>query len=89
MKYTWIESYRDEYPVTRMCRLLEVSRSRYLQWRRRPLSDRTLANKALDVRVAAIHAASKRSYGRPRIVQGLRDQGIPLSHESKRPPVTS
>jgi len=76
VKYTWIESYRDEYPVTRMCRLLEVSRTGFLQWRTRLPSDRTIANKVLDARVAAIHAASRRSYGRPRIVQGLRDQGV-------------
>ena len=84
MKYTWIESYRDEYPVTRMCRLLEVSRSGYLQWRSRPCSDRTLASRALDAQVAAIHAASKRSYGRPRIVQDLRNQGIVVGHERVR-----
>jgi len=84
VKYTWIESYRDEYPVTRMCRLLEVSRTGYLQWRSRPCSDRTLASRALDAQVAAIHAARKRSYGRPRIVQDLRNQGIVVGHERVR-----
>jgi len=44
VKYTWIESYRDEYAVSRLCRLLEVSRSGYLQWRRRPDSDRAVAS---------------------------------------------
>jgi HTH-like domain len=34
--------------------------------------------------VAAIHAASQRSYGRPRIVRGLREQGIEVSHERVR-----
>jgi putative transposase len=34
--------------------------------------------------VAAIHAASKRSYGRPRIVQDLRNQGVLVGHESVR-----
>ena len=34
-----------------------------------------MANAALDAQVAAIHAGSKRSYGRPRIVRGLRKQG--------------
>jgi transposase InsO family protein len=34
--------------------------------------------------VAAIHAESNRSYGRPRIVQALSDQGIPVSHERVR-----
>ena len=40
-----------------------------------------MANVALDVQVAAIHAGSKRSYGRPRIVRGLLDQGVQVSHE--------
>ena len=32
MRYTWIEAHRDEYSVSRLCRLLEVSRTGYLQW---------------------------------------------------------
>ena len=40
-----------------------------------------MANVALDAQVAAIHAGSKRSYGRPRIVRGLLDQGVQVSHE--------
>jgi transposase InsO family protein len=43
-----------------------------------------MANAALDAQVAAIHAGSKRSYGRPRIVRGLREQGVPVSHERVR-----
>jgi transposase InsO family protein len=67
-----------------MCRLLEVSRSGYCQWRTRLPSDRSMANAALDAQVAAIHAASQRSYGRPRIVRGLREQGVQVSHERVR-----
>jgi len=84
VKYTWIEAHRDEYSVSRLCRLLEVSRTGYLQWRRRPCSDRALASKALDAQVAAIHAASNRSYGRPRIVQDLRNRGVLVGHERVR-----
>jgi|TARA_B100000959_G_C14912255_1_gene595659 transposase InsO family protein len=43
-----------------------------------------MANAVLDARVAAIHASSKRSYGRPRIVRELRDQGVQVSHERVR-----
>jgi transposase InsO family protein len=43
-----------------------------------------MANAALDAHVAAIHAGSKRSYGRPRIVRGLRELGVPASHERVR-----
>jgi transposase InsO family protein len=71
-----------------MCRQLEVSRTGYCQWRTRPPSERALANAALDARVAAIHAGSKRSYGRPRIVRDLHAQGVPVSHERVRNSLT-
>lgn len=84
MKYAWIEEHRDEFSVTRMCRQLEVSRTGYCQSRSRAPSERSLANATLDAQVAAIHVGSKRSYGRPRIVRQLREQGIPTSHERVR-----
>jgi putative transposase len=84
VKYVWIEEYRDRYSVARMCRQLEVSRTGYCQWRRRKPSERSVANTALDVQVAAIYQSSKRSYGRPRIVRSLRDSGVSISHERVR-----
>lgn len=84
MKYAWIEEHRDQHSVTRMCRQLEVSRTGYCQWKGRAPSTRSMANAVLDARVAAIHASSKRSYGRPRIVRELRDQGVQVSHERVR-----
>ena len=84
MKYVWIEANRDQFSVARMCRQLEVSRTGYCQWRKRESSQRSVANMALDVQVAAIHQSSNRSYGRPRIVRSLRDCGVPVSHERVR-----
>ena len=84
MKYAWIEAHRDEFDITRMCRQLGVSRTGYSQWSVRAPSDRAMANAALDVQVAALHAQSKRSYGRPRIVRGLRKQGLRVGHERVR-----
>ena len=55
MKYAWIEEYRDQFSVTRMCRQLGVSRTGYCQWRTRPASERSMANAALDAQVAAMH----------------------------------
>ena len=84
MKYVWIGEHRDQYSVTRMCRQLEVSRTGYYQWIRRAPSNRSMSNAALDAQVAAIYARSKGSYGRPRIVRGLREQGVGVSHERVR-----
>ena len=84
MKYAWIEKYRDQFHVTRMCRQLGVSRTGFCQWSTRAPSDRSMANAVLDAQVAAIHAHSKRSYGRPRIVRGLRKVGLQVGHERVR-----
>ena len=84
MKYAWMEEHRDQFSVTRMCRQLDVSRTGYCQWRKRKPSERWMANAALDAQVAAIHESSKSSYGRPRIVRGLRACGIYASHERVR-----
>ena len=84
MKYAWIDAHRDQCNVSRLCRVLGVSRSGYCQWRVRAPSARTQANQALDAKVAAIHDASGRSYGRPRIVQQLRQHGEVVSAERVR-----
>ena len=47
MKYQFIEAHRQEYPVTMMCRVLEVARNGYYQWRRQPLSARKVADGVL------------------------------------------
>ena len=84
MRYAWIEEHRDAFGIARMCGLLEVSRSGYCQWRDRAPSDRARSNAALDAAVSKLHAVSRRSYGRPRIVRSLRKQGLQVGHERVR-----
>ena len=84
MKYAWIEQNRDLYPVTRLCHLLSVSRSGYCQWRTRGPSVRTQQNALLDSKIEEIHRQSKGSYGRPRIIQTLRQQGLRVGSERVR-----
>jgi putative transposase len=84
VKYAWVEAHRGQFAITRMCRLLSVSRTGYCQWRGRAPSQRSIANTVLDVQVAAIHAQSRRSYGRERIVRQLHTQGLKSGHERVR-----
>ena len=46
-----------------MSRMLGVSRTGYCHWRVRAPSERSIANATLYAQGAAIHAATKRSYG--------------------------
>lgn len=84
MRYAWIDLYRDQYSVSRLCRLLSVSRSGYCQWRVRSPSRRALASIALDEQVAKIHAQSRGTYGRLRIQRRLEQQGFRVGAERVR-----
>jgi len=84
VRYAWIDTQRPHYSASRLCRVLEVSRSGYCQWRVRRPSRRSLANAVLDVQVKAVHATSQRSYGRLRIVRKLREQDQRIGHERVR-----
>jgi putative transposase len=61
-----------EMLVAVACRVLGVSTSGYYEWRARPPSRRALADATLAVQICAIHAASRGTYGAPRVHAELR-----------------
>ncbi len=63
------------YPIATMCRLLGVSASGYHAWRRRPPSSRGEDDAVLLARIREIHAASRGTYGAPRIHAELAADG--------------
>jgi putative transposase len=68
---------KDQYPVRRLCRVLEVSPSAYYQWRERQghPSARAEQEAALRANVQQIFQQSHQRYGSPRIQQALRHRG--------------
>lgn len=58
-----------------MCRVLEVSRSGYYDWLRRPESRRSREDRALLVHIRASHKRSRGTYGSPRVHKDLVSQG--------------
>jgi transposase InsO family protein len=84
VKYAWIEAQAGWQPIARLCKVLGVSRSGFLQWRDRGPSDRELANQSLDAQVAVIHAEGKRGYGRIRVTRRLRQSGMRIGAERVR-----
>lgn len=75
MSYAFIRQHASEYPVALACRALGVSRSGYYDWRDRPESARTRADRALSALIAQAHTASRHTYGAPRVHAELRAQG--------------
>ncbi len=55
-----------------MCRVLEVNRTSFHDWQRRAPSDRTLGDAWLTEKIKTVHAASRGTYGSPRVHADLR-----------------
>ena len=72
---------KGEYCVRLLCELLGVSSSGYYGWRQKRPSKRQREDAALAARIAAAHRASRGTYGSPRILEDLREEG---THTSKR-----
>lgn len=75
MRYRFIAAEKAEYPVTLMCRLLQVSKSGFYAWDKRTESARTRLDRALVVDIKAAHRASRGTYGSPRMHRELVAQG--------------
>jgi putative transposase len=74
-KYAFIKAHRSEFDTAVMCRLLEVSRSGFYEWLRKPLSNRALEDERLLSLIRASYTASHGVYGAPRIFLDLREAG--------------
>ncbi len=79
MRFQFIAAEKARYPVQVLCRCLGVTRSGFYAWRQRPVSARARDDARLLLRVQLAHAESRRTYGRPRLVNALRADGIRIS----------
>jgi putative transposase len=71
-----IEAEKAFYPVSLLCRVLEVSRSGYYAWLHRPPSRRSVEDAALTENILEVHERSRRTYGYPRVHAELRALGV-------------
>jgi len=75
VRFAFIATEKAWYPVALMCRVLQVSRSGYYAWCKRPAAERVGKDQRLTLEVAAIHAESRGRYGSPRVHAELRERG--------------
>lgn len=81
MRYQFIEDQRAEYPVTLLCRVMQVARSGYYAWRKRPLSPRKVADMVLLQHIQDIFEEGRQTYGSERIQAILAEQGLRCGRE--------
>jgi transposase InsO family protein len=74
-RFRFIAAEEATHPVATLCRVLGVSRSGYYAWRQRPPSARARRDADLTGRIRSIHAASRATYGAPRVRAALASDG--------------
>lgn len=79
--YRFVDRERADHDLASLCRVLGVSRSGFHAWQRGPARRRAAADAALTERIRDIHAASRGTYGAPRVHAELRAGGVAVSRK--------
>lgn len=72
MKYAWIENHRDSFPISTMCRVLQVSTSGFYKSRHATPSHRAQRTEAIKASVRLIYDQFNGIYGSYKIAQQLK-----------------
>jgi putative transposase len=80
MKYVFMASHQGDFPVNKMCKVLEVTRSGYYAWRSHAPGRREQSDQELLKMIKQVFQDSRRTYGSPRIHAYLRRQGWLCGH---------
>ncbi len=82
MKFAFIAAKMAEFPITVLCRVLEVSRAGFYAAVGRPPSPRAVEDQKLAVLVREAHERSRKTYGSPRVQAELAEtHGVHVSRK--------
>lgn len=76
MRFRLIDVAKEDFPVQRLCKVLDVSPSGYFAWRSRPASSRQREDLVLLAQIRSSFALSRGTYGSPRMTRELQDEGF-------------
>ena len=80
MRFAFVDAHRSEVPVDRLCRIMDVSPRGYRSWRSRPISTSQQQDMVVLAHIREQFALSLGSYGRPRMTEELKEQGLRVGH---------
>ena len=76
MRFRLVDAAKKDFPVARLCKVLDVSPSGYFAWKDRPASARQREDLVLLAHVRSAFTLSHETYGSPRMTHELREQGL-------------
>ena len=81
MSYRFVAAERAAFPVRALCRVAGVAVSGFYAWLRRRPGRRREDDRRVGERIGAIFAASRGTYGSPRVHAELRAEGVRVSRK--------
>ena len=85
MKYGFIREQQKAYPITVLCKVMQVSRSAYYEWAKRPeTTDKDRERQQVGQRAMQIFEGSRRTYGSRRLSGELKKAGIAAGRHKTR-----
>jgi len=75
MRYAFIQQHRQEFRVTRLCHVLQVSRSGFYAWQGRPERQRAQQNRDLLTHMQRLHQQTREAYGARKMWHLLKQTG--------------
>jgi hypothetical protein len=79
VRYAFIAEKQVAFPVTMLCRVLEVSRSGFYNYLASPETMRQRRDSALSAKARSVFLEHKGRYGSPRVRRELRSRGDVVS----------
>lgn len=76
MRFQLIDEAKTDFPVQRLCKVLDVSPSGDFAWKNRPASRRQREDLVLLAPVRSAFSLSHETYGSPRMTHAVREQGL-------------
>jgi transposase-like protein len=82
-RFQFVADHQARYGVKRLCQILKIARSSYYCWKATaPVrAARDAADQGLGARIRAVQTANDGSYGVPRIIAELHDDGLAGNHK--------
>ncbi len=78
MRFKLIDVAKEDFPVQRLCQVLDVSPRGYFAWRSRPASPRQREDLVLLAHIRSTFARSNATYGSPRMARELQEEGLAI-----------